>query len=355
MYKYLLFGIIVLYLLILLDVFVFIGSTKTMDEHILNSRKYDAVYFPSESYIRLTPEYNHNVAKGYSVMKTKTIVICALARNVASKLELNRERLESWGNKFKDYRVVIYENDSTDSTRKDLLNWQASNDKVIIIPCGLSDDPARDCIFNEKTMYEYGFTSTNRMAKMSKMRNIYLDYVKTYLKDFDYLMVYDIDISGPMNMDGMAIPFGNPYQWDAICANGVMPMPGTGGLSTVHYDSLPQVEVDQPYEINQDKGIVGLSVTFLKTWLNSNLYPDRPLYPVKSAFGGATIYNMKAIRNPYVMYREDYGCEHIYLHKSMADQGYGRIFINPAGLILVGRQGPGITSIMQEEFHRFLM
>lgn len=342
MHKYIIWGIIIVFSIIILDTLIFCFTTCSMAEIIIHPHYYNAEVFPVRAYMNITPEYKKQVNAGTAVAGTKTIVICALARNVMKSLFLNQRRLENWGNKFRDYRIIIYENDSTDGTREALLKWQLANPKVYILPCGLSDDPENDCKYNEKPLYDLGFNSFGRFSKMAAMRNQYLNYVKSNYAHFDYMMVYDIDINGPMNDDGMMIPFASAYQWDAICANGIAPIPGLCGMFYSHYDTLALVELNEPYNQTKHLSMFGMAPTYLKTCVNTDLNFDRPLYPVKSAFGGATIYKMSSILSPKIQYGTEYGCEHTYFHKNMADHGFGRIFINPAGIILVGRQGPDL-------------
>ena len=345
--KYLLWLILVIFSIMILDLCVFCSTNRSLSERVFYAHHYGAITFPVNSYIHPTPEYNQKVHAGYDTAKNKTIVICALARNIMSSLPLNQTRLELWGQIFKDYRIVIYENDSTDGTREALLQWQSNNSKVYVLPCGLSVDPVQDCKYKEKVLYDFGFNSQARMSKMANMRNLYLNYVKTHYAHFDYMMVYDIDISGPMNNDGMMIPFAEEHQWDAICANGISPIPGLCGMVNSHYDLVAFIDLEDPYDINKNlNGVDVITGPYIRMLFNKGLNVDRSLYPVKSAFGGATIYKIPSILPKSVQYNSDYGCEHISFHKLMADNGAGRIFINPSGVILVGRQGPDILNVI---------
>ena len=68
-------------------------------------------------------------------MKQSRVVICGLARNCATSLECIERRVEETGSLFKDYRVVLFENDSKDTTRLVLKQWQKRNSKVHLIEC----------------------------------------------------------------------------------------------------------------------------------------------------------------------------------------------------------------------------
>src|SRR5277367_6816830 len=58
------------------------------------------------------------------------VLICGVCRNVESRLESTRIIMESIGNLFDDYRILIYENNSTDRTADILHSWANANSKV---------------------------------------------------------------------------------------------------------------------------------------------------------------------------------------------------------------------------------
>ena len=67
--------------------------------------------------------YERRVADGMRRMEQRRVVIAGLARNLAKILPQTIKRIESLGERFADYRVVIYENDSTDRTLEILKSW----------------------------------------------------------------------------------------------------------------------------------------------------------------------------------------------------------------------------------------
>lgn len=54
---------------------------------------------------------------------------------------------------------------------------------------------------------------------------------------------------------------------------------------------------------------------------------------VRSAFGGAALYNMKSLLKSGAQYSHEY-CEHVCLHLDMEKKQFGKIFINPSWMIL---------------------
>src|SRR5262245_58080831 len=77
--------------------------------------------------------YYDAVARGRSAMRESRTVICGLARNVAAHLPRTKARIERLGSMFADYRVLVYENDSTDSTPAILNRWAKANRRVTSI------------------------------------------------------------------------------------------------------------------------------------------------------------------------------------------------------------------------------
>ena len=59
------------------------------------------------------------------------VIICGIVQNVEKKIIYNLENVKKLGKFFTDYRVVIYENNSTDNTKKILSNYL--DDKINII------------------------------------------------------------------------------------------------------------------------------------------------------------------------------------------------------------------------------
>ena len=73
---------------------------------------------------------------GFKYAATKRIVIAALVRDVEERLPEIKKKVERVAKIFKDYRVLIVENDSKDNTRQELLKWSKTNPKITILGCG---------------------------------------------------------------------------------------------------------------------------------------------------------------------------------------------------------------------------
>ena len=66
-------------------------------------------------------------------LKNKTASICACAKNVAEHLPLSISKIEMISSVFKEVKIFMFENDSTDDTLSILKDWAKKNQSVKII------------------------------------------------------------------------------------------------------------------------------------------------------------------------------------------------------------------------------
>ncbi len=276
-------------------------------------------------------DYSALVSAGYAHMKESRIVICGLARNCALSLERIERRIESTGTLFRDYRVVLFENDSDDETRTILKAWQKRNPKVLLLDCKIPD-----CKMGTLSAYAEGGCSPNRFQRMADFRNRYLSHVHKYYNKFDYMMVIDMDLKGPWSLDGFASSFAYP-SWDGMFAYGLNKVPFCFGLLYGMYDLAAYVKFGDPMDLLVTDEVI--AENYCKVNFKEYLFVKKgdPLLPVNSAFGGAGIYKMKSLRGCFYDGRT---CEHVGLHQAMLEKGYGRFYINPSFILLSGQQGP---------------
>ena len=275
-------------------------------------------------------EYNKFVKEGYKKMAQETVVFCGLIRNGASSLSLMMQRIEQTGKLFKTYKVIIFENDSTDGTRDLLTKWTLENEHVHLVECEFLD-----CKIGHKPMYEYGFLSNDRMERMALFRNYYLNEVKEKYHNFDYMMVIDLDVKGPWSNNGIAHAIAQK-EWDAQFTYGLHSI-FSGGQLLFMYDALAYLGLNDTREnLKNNLSMVWhyITMNFYRFWGVKKGYP---LIPVKSSFSGFGIYKIKSIMNAH--YQKDV-CEHIAFHEQMTQNGYNKLFINPSLLLLSGHQGP---------------
>jgi hypothetical protein len=95
--------------------------------------------------------------RGYSVMARSRVAITGLARNLGRVLPLTISRIEALACCFADYRVVVYENDSTDDTPAVLRRWAADDSRVTVTCADLSDpvNPGTRCPARAERMAAY--------------------------------------------------------------------------------------------------------------------------------------------------------------------------------------------------------
>ena len=289
----------------------------------------EAQFSPGKKYKK---KYEKAVVDGYKKMKQSSLVICGLARNTADTLQKTIERIETLGSYFKEYHVVIFENDSSDMTRKLLQQWTEKNQSVHLLPCSV-----KDCKLGHPNLYSFGLSGVGRIEKMAAFRNYYLQYVKSNYQHYNYMMVLDIDMKGPWSNNGIAHSIAQK-DWDMIAAYGVFSFL----LCLLVYDALAYVGANGLFS-DPEHPMYNLFK------MNHRLLPIRrgaPLISVQSAFSGLALYKVKSIID--VRYG-DTVCEHLGLHKQMAEKGHNRLYVSPSLLLLSGYQGPlNVLSLMKQ-------
>jgi len=255
--------------------------------------------------------YRLRMRKGYRRASASTIVICGCIRDAADVLDRNRQRIENTGKLFRDYRVVVFESDSSDTTLPKLRQWARENDRVTILSERLHHS-------RQEGHGDY------RMRVMSYCRNRYLEFAHQAYLRFDFLIVIDLDSRGGWSNDGLAhtLSFRN---WDMIGANGIQLYEPPG-----YYDSYPLREKhfdDLAYRGGRRNGSEVVEYVDWKEQRQPRLSRGDTLVPVKSCFGGMGIYRMAAMAG--CRYGSD-DCEHVTLHRTMHQRGHGRLFVNPS-------------------------
>lgn len=279
----------------------------------------------------ISPEYrsqHDNLTKlGFETASTKTIVICALLRNVADRMPEIQKRAEKLSGIFKDYRILIAENNSTDGTRALLKKWRENNPRVIILGCGVNSRQDTCHIDIASAATDGHHVDRPRIEKMVYLRNMCLDYVKENLSNFDYLAIWDLDVIGTVYIDGVANTIGHlndpsssAYDADGICAYGIY----RWGHIRVYYDTYAHHDFDSKYHTDHEL------LNHVTKGLGLN--PDRgsPPVPVKSCFGGFTIYRIEPLLSEEVLYDMsppgvDVECEHARLHRRL-----NKMYFNPS-------------------------
>lgn len=251
----------------------------------------------------------------------KTVIICGIVRNAEKGLKRNIPVINKICDNFKDYRIVIYENDSTDNTKKVLTDWhQTCPDKVHVL---LEDTVKKESIFPARDVRRDPFIRT---AKIGDCRNKYMKYIDEQGWEADYLIVVDMDVA---RLDAQAImtSFNSDMDWDAVGAFGYSTSPS---FKRRYHDTYALTEYGDEKNPQTKEKIIALASKY------GGLKPTDEWLRVFAAFGGMVIYRFDAVKGfRYVPIKNDdpvvkIRCEHYGIAKYMAERGYDKFYINPA-------------------------
>lgn len=309
-----LFSIILLSVVLIWFVFFILSLKGKINPHrFFNSSLYTDFNFNT------VPDREMNkVFEGFKIASNSRIIITGLTRDNESKIVKNITNLALIGNFFKDYRIVIFENDSKDDTRNLIKKEAEKNSHIELLGC--EEEP--NCILGSLPAYDGGLFKSSRIEKMSRYRNRYLEHIYQNYHDWDYVFVCDMDMEGIFFKNGFFHAISLTTSYNAVFANGMMNVPGLMILSP--YDGMAY----STNELNHKKSNFRKFFHQLRTCRNSS----NPV-EVKSAFNGGAIYNMKAIKGYF--YNSIYSCEHNALNYSIN----GKLCIDPSFMIYAGMQG----------------
>lgn len=254
----------------------------------------------------------------------KTIIVCGIVRDAERGLRHNMPVIERVVEKFRSYNIILFENDSSDSTKEVLNHWQSIiGDRLVIV----SEDIGMKAVtpiareVNSNPFYSY-----MRINKMAELRNQYMSYIESNSLIADYLMVVDLDVVN-ISMDGIMSSFEMGVEWDAVTANGYSLSPK---LRRRYHDSYALAEYGDEINPQTEGKILRMSEKY------ASLHPGDDPVRVFSAFGGLAIYRFDAVAGlrysaiPNDDSRVEVRCEHFSIYKQMAERGYTRTYINPS-------------------------
>ena len=123
------------------------------------------------------------------------VIICGVVKNAAKNLIKNIDIAMEIGKKCDDYKILIYENNSTDST-KELLGAYVKNSTFEII----MEDIPEDTIKRESKIWAYtAVTGSNhpcRMEQIANARNKLIETIKQpHYSEYDLVVMIDFDAS----------------------------------------------------------------------------------------------------------------------------------------------------------------
>jgi hypothetical protein len=270
--------------------------------------------FPEDAFPpqpELAAAYDRACRRGYAAMGRMRVAITGLARNIGDVLPLTIARIERLASRFANYRVILYENDSTDATKPLLLHWASSNPRVMVTieDCHDPANPTTRCLA--------------RAERMARYRERCQALVLEHCKDFDATIVLDLDVAGGWSEDGVANSFGQ-RDWDFIGSNGLIYR-----REGLRINALRQYDM---WALRLDEQLTSIPTAQASRYV---YHRGEPLVPVTSCFGGMGIYRMEAYRHGR------YGaadCEHAIFHRRLIAAGFSRLFLNPSQILVYGRR-----------------
>lgn len=206
----------------------------------------------------------------------KKILVLGVIKDGEKGFENSKKSIQKLVKNFLDYRIIVYENNSIDNTKKLYSSWANEDSKVTFLSENLTPS-----ILQNYTPRKGDY----RCEFIARARNIVLEKaMSSEFDDFDYIMMSDLDEFDPWDIEEILNSIENPKaDWDSISAN------GSYDLYTIRSDEFrlnPEL-IGWPLWINlQPKiGKIYADILAKEDWLK-----------VESAFGGLAIYRREAVR-----------------------------------------------------------
>lgn len=284
----------------------------------------DELLKPTTEFIE---QYLLRVEQGREYSKKQNVVFSCLARNISSVLMDNLSFLFDLNeNIFNRVDIVVFENDSSDDTKKVLSACKNYYGNHLHI---LSEDYG-DSWFNSSMTKDIA-RSNDRTINMAKYRNICKKYINEHLYNKSYAIVLDLDFQ-QISINGLLNTFGHLANDIAI-----------GGVVGNAYEIKNRSNSSLPLLWNYD------SWAFRHTWwldkekeidwydcmLWFGLWtpsPGLPIMKVNSAFGGMAIYPIHTYLSADY---EGYDCEHVCFHKNLYKNPHFNLYLNPSQVMIL--------------------
>jgi glycosyltransferase involved in cell wall biosynthesis len=206
------------------------------------------------------------------------VLICGICRNVEKSVANDIASIEKLGSHFSDYRVIIYENNSSDKTAELMRAWAEANSKVLFLSENLTRQQALDAS---------PMKVVERLVLIARARNKVLDVImREEYEDYKYVILADLDFRDPWDIANIIDTIQNPeHEFDAVFANG-------------SYDLLAFRSEEFPigYELLGKPYWSLINGTRASTFFKKIFDKDSPWTQVYSAFGGVGIYKREAMK-----------------------------------------------------------
>ena len=273
-------------------------------------------------------------------MIKKNIIIAALARDCESALKINIPIIEEFRDQILWSNVIVVENDSIDSTKEILHNWESNYFGINVI----SKNYGIKTIPDKSDLIISPMTSFQRIEKMVEYRNLYIDFIQNIDHEIDILIVIDIDVK-EISLDGLinaVLAIDN--KTGGIFSNGITIQKYFGFISKIYFDTFAVYE----YPIFDKFSYTQKSLDKTFKSVNKKIKKSN-YYKVISAFSGVGVYNYKAIKD--LKYRtvlnplnnKEAICEHIPFNIDIVNRGYCN-YISRDFQVVYGTHNLGLIS-----------
>jgi Cryptococcal mannosyltransferase 1/Glycosyl transferase family 2 len=286
-----------------------------------------SLYTPDTFPVYNNKRFDERCRQGLGDASNKSVVIAGMVRDIESRIPEIKKKVLRVAKIFKNYQILIVENDSKDRSRELLLEWAKENPRVTVLGCGRNAPRCSISLAKQKTDGHH--VDRQRINKMTHLRNIYLQEIKEKYALYDYSIFWDLDMIGSVYLDGICNSLGYLNERpdvDVVCANGIY----RWGPMTLFYDTYALLHKGEPFHIDHK------TCHDIRKGLWEMKY-DRGEEPVEvdSCFSGFAIYRTTVLLPDRVIYdmssENNLECEHVRLNMKID----GIKVVNPSMINLV--------------------
>jgi len=211
-------------------------------------------------------------------------LICSIVKDCDERLNNNIKLSIETGKIFNKYKIIIYENNSTDDT-KNILETFKNNENIMIISEDIIDVVIRT---NSKVWTNLEMTGLNNPCKIEQKTNarnrVLQEIRKNEYNEYTYVMWIDMNSYGWF-LKGIIDSFIKKNMWDVIYANGL------------HHNSHKYYDMYSYRDLYFLFGPELLHEYYWNIEKEVNVLNEEGLVPVFSAFGGIGIFKKSIFDN----------------------------------------------------------
>lgn len=257
-----------------------------------------------------------NIDHGKKLASSSNILFCGIARNVEKTLQKNIDRMKFMGSYFKEYRIFIYENDSTDATKQILQNANIE----------YQSEHREDSCYWEDIQSGKVNNHLHRCESLARCRNKYLEYARNYTKNYEYMCILDLDVRG-WSYKGFFDSINRLYKTDNIgCTSAYGVLSDFGNKYSLE-ENVNNLLMYDSFALRLEKQEIMSNI--IQAHFNKMKF-DGPTV-VKSNFGGMAIYKMPVIiKHSYStkLSNNFVDCDHVCINEAILNDNWKHI-LNP--------------------------